>query len=152
MEDEPLKAPKRLTQEDHRDLSESDSSTVWVLFGLALILVGGIIYSKVFYKGEGANEGQSLSALLAGGGSGPAGLMREAGLEKAEALPSENLAGTVTIVTDSNACRSLRNARDRVQQGMKKAHSSWEASEFKKDLASIHSRGTELGCWSGGPQ
>ena len=156
MEEQPLCAPKRMSKEDHRDTSESDASTIWILVGLALLMLGGIFYSHTFMDREdgqaGEGIGQNLSELIAGGSgsSAPERQMKEAGLQKAEALPGEKFAGAVTLSSDSGACHSLRNARELVQSKMKQPHSSWQANEYRKDLASIRSRGSELGCWSGG--
>jgi hypothetical protein len=76
--------------------------------------------------------------------------MREAPLEKAKPLVLDKFAGPVVHATESDACKSLRLARDRARETMKQRHSDWEAADLKRDLDIIMSQGTERGCWSGG--
>lgn len=150
---EPLKAPKRIAP----SARESDNSALWWIVVLGLCLVAAIAYEHL---GPGADT-QDVAGLsetgVEGEGAGMAGIgmgtrkeMKEAPIEKAKALPAERFAAAVSHVQDSDACRSLRKEKDRVQQAMKTSHSSAEAKEYQLDLRSIRNRGTELGCWSGG--
>lgn len=147
---EPLNAPRRAAPPPRH----ADHSAIWWIVAIGLCLVAAIAYEHLGPGFEDRSaEATSLSELQAGAGGAGLGErreMKEEPLQMAPALPTERFAGAVSHVQDSAACKGLRAQKDRVQQSMKKAHSSAEAKELQLDLKSIRNRGAELGCWSGG--
>lgn len=163
---EPLSAPKREKSEWRREDEGGDKKALGLLLGIALLVLGAIAYAHLrpqadvpegsdLIAGEGGQMGGSggYASDMPRSAAGSAGMrkeMVEQPLEKAKAIQNDRFAAPVSHVRDSDECSSLRNARQRVQEGMRKPHSKWQAGEYQKDLQSISSRGTEKGCWSGG--
>lgn len=156
-EADPLRAPKR-DRPQRPDEARGDGAALGLIVALGLCVLGAIFYVHRHPVGEGA-EGTAMAAAEAsaegGPGATPAGdgmrkPMREAPLEKAKPIARDTFAAPVTHVTETDACRSLRRAADRIRDDMRKPHSQWEAADFKRELDTITSQGTERGCWSGG--
>lgn len=153
-----LKAPKRDRISARQEEAKGDGAALGLLLALGLCVLGAIYYVHRFPLGGGSGtEELQAAAGAAGTGngyvagtSGPRREMVEAPLEKAKALPSERFAGPVAHATESDACKSLRLARDRIRENQRKPMSEWESANLQRDLNVVMSQGTERGCWSGG--
>jgi hypothetical protein len=154
-----LRAPRR--ERSHReDESRGDGAALGLVVALGLCVLGAIWYVHRHPIDE-TPPGATTELAGAGEVDGAAPMagryaaegrkeMREAPLEKAKPLVLDKFAGPVVHATESDACKSLRLARDRARETMKQPHSAWEAADLKRDLDIIISQGTERGCWSGG--
>lgn len=152
---EPLRAPKRDRLSERDDQSRGDGATWGLLVALALCVIAAIFYVHRYpvadpsVQGLAAAPGGADSGFMAGS-SGPRREMAEQPLEKAKALPAERYAAPVAHVTESDACKSLRLARARIRDNMRKPQSDWQAADLRKELDRVTSQGTERGCWTGG--
>ena len=154
---DPLRAPRR-DRSGRENESRGDGAALGLVVALGLCVMGAIWYVHEHPIDEAnAAGGTEMDGTGEGGGT-MAGRyaaesrkeMREAPLEKAKPLVLDKFAGPVVHATESDACKSLRLARDRARETMKQRHSDWEAADLKRDLDIIMSQGTERGCWSGG--
>ena len=154
-----LRAPRR-DRSGRENESRGDGAALGLVVALGLCVLGAIWYvhrHPIDETPAGATS-EMVAAGDAGNGAPMAGRyaaesrkeMREAPLEKAKPLVLDKFAGPVVHVTETDACKSLRLARDRARETMKQRHSDWEAADLKRDLDIIISQGTERGCWSGG--
>lgn len=156
-----LRAPRR-DRPSREDESRGDGAALGLVVALGLCVLGAIWYVHRHPIDEMPPGGAAEMADNGGdAGDGSASMagryatesrkeMREAPLEKAKPLVLDKFAGPVVHATESDACKSLRLARDRARETMKARHSDWEAADLKRDLDIIISQGTERGCWSGG--
>jgi hypothetical protein len=155
---EPLRAPKRERISQREDESRGDGAALGLIVALALCVAGAIAYvhrHPVAEPGMVAADGSTIVAGSGGTGfiagtSGERKVMAEQPLEKAKAIPTERFAGPVAHVTESDACKSLRLARDRIRDNMRKPHSEWEAADLQREMHRVTDQGTERGCWTGG--
>lgn len=154
---EPLQAPKRDRNSNRDDASRGDGAALGLVVALGLCVAGAIFYvhrypvadSQAAMTVEGGAAGSAGSDFVAGT-SGPRKEMVEAPLENAKPLPRETFAGPVAHVTETDACKSLRLARDRIRQNMRKPSSEWESADLQRELHRVIDQGTERGCWTGG--
>lgn len=154
-----LRAPKRNRPGARDDEAKGDGAALALIVALALCVLGAIFYVHRYPVGGGPNMAGSIDGALRAAGTGDGSVagtpgerrdMLEAPLEKAEARPAERFAGPVVHVTESDACKSLRRARDRAREDLRQRHTEWQAADIKRELDSVISQGTERGCWSGG--
>ena len=154
-----LRAPRR-DRSGRENESRGDGAALGLVIALGLCVLGAIWYVHRHPIDE-MPPGAQTELAAADDGSGAPSMagryadesrkeMREAPLEKAKPLVIDKFAGPVVHATESDACKSLRLARDRAHETMKQRHSDWEAADLKRDLDIIISQGTERGCWSGG--
>lgn len=154
---DPLRAPRR-DRSSRDNESRGDGAALGLVVALGLCVLGAIWYvhehpidEASAAVGTGVVDGDGNGDGMAGRyGTESRKEMREAPLEKAKPLVLDKFAGPVVHATESDACKSLRLARDRARETMKQRHSDWEAADLKRDLDIIMSQGTERGCWSGG--
>jgi hypothetical protein len=154
-----LRAPRR-NHSSRENESRGDGAALGLVIALGLCVLGAIWYVHRHPIDEMAPAAatQGAGTDQAAGGNPMAGRyasesrreMREAPLEKAKPLVLDKFAGPVVHATETDACKSLRLARDRARESLKQRHSDWEAADLKRDLDIIISQGTERGCWSGG--
>ena len=154
-----LRAPRR-ERASRDNESRGDGAALGLVVALGLCVLGAIWYVHRHPIDDVPSGGSAeMSGPVAADGTSPmAGRfsvesrkeMREAPLEKAKPLVMDKFAGPVVHATESDACKSLRVARDRARETMKQRHSDWEAADLKRDFDIIMSQGTERGCWSGG--
>jgi hypothetical protein len=152
-----LRAPKRDRGPSREQEAKGDGAALGLVVALGLCVLGAIFYVHRHPVGDGGPAGTLMES---GGAAGEGGFiagtsgerrpMAEAPIEKAKALPSERFAGPVVHAAESDACKSLRIARDRTRENLRQRHSEWEAADLKRELDSVISQGTERGCWSGG--
>lgn len=155
---DPLRAPKRERISSRGDDARGDGAALGLIVALALCVFGAIAYVHRFPVTEAGvvgADGSSIAAGSAGGGfiagtSGDRKEMAEQPLEKAKAIPTERFAGPVAHVTESDACKSLRLARDRIREKMRKPQSEWQAADLQREMNRVTDQGTERGCWTGG--
>ena len=129
---------------------------------LGLCVLGAIFYVHQHPVGAGAQDavmaedGTMVAGSEAGGMqpgvpfTGTRKEMKEMPLEKAKPIARDTFAAPVTHVTESDACKSLRLARDRLRQNMRQPHSAWESADLQREMSAVTSQGTERGCWTGG--
>lgn len=157
-----LRAPRR-DRSSRENESRGDGAALGLVVALGLCVLGAIWYVHRHPIDDttppGAVEMAGTGADAAGAGGGAIGgryaaesrkEMREAPLEQAKPVVLDRFAAPVVHATESDACKSLRVARDRAREAMKQRHSEWESADLKRDLDVIMSQGTERGCWSGG--
>lgn len=157
-----LRAPRRQRSSREND-ARGDGAALGLVVALGLCVLGAIWYvhrhpiddirpaGAAEMVGTGADEAGAGSAAMGGRyASESRKEMREAPLEQAKPVVVDKFAAPVVHATESDACKSLRVARDRAREAMKQPHSEWEAADLKRDLDVIMSQGTERGCWSGG--
>lgn len=154
-----LRAPRR-DRPSRESEARGDGAALALVVALGLCVLGAIWYVHRHPIDEVAAAGATDLADTDGAGASPgtAGRyaaesrrpMREAPLEKGQPLVLDKFAGPVVHAAESDACKSLRLARDRAREAMKQRHADWEAADLKRDLDIIMSQGTERGCWSGG--
>lgn len=155
-----LRAPRRERSSREND-ARGDGAALGLVVALGLCVLGAIWYVHRHPIDDTRAAG---AADVAGTGAGDADAgamggryasesrkeMREAPLEQAKPVVLDKFAAPVVHATESDACKSLRVARDRAREAMKQPHSQWEAADLKRDLDVVMSQGTERGCWSGG--
>lgn len=154
---DPLRAPKRDRNAQRDDDSRGDGAALGLIVALGLCVVGAIVYVHRYPIAdgpaamaiEGGAAGETGSGFVAGT-SGPRKEMAEAPLEKAKPLPNERFAGPVAHVTETDACKSLRLARDRIRENLRKPQSEWAAADLQREMNRVSDQGTERGCWTGG--
>lgn len=154
-----LRAPRR-ERSSRESESRGDGAALGLVVALGLCVLGAIWYVHRHPVDEVAPGGTSEMAGQDGteGSAAMAGRyaaesrreMREAPLEKGKPLVLDKLAAPVVHATETDACKSLRLARDRAREAMRQRHSDWEAADLKRDLDIVISQGTERGCWTGG--
>lgn len=158
---EPVLAPRREASAIpvRPRAAAQDRSPLYWLLAVAALMAAGIAYMHLRpgAPGQGMQMGgvDAGAQVLAGGGfqpgtGGPRIAVKEAPLEKAQALPQERFAAPVMHVNDKGICATLRTQRNQVQAQMAKPHSAAQGKEYQLDLKSISQRGTQEGCWSGG--
>jgi len=161
-EADPLRAPKR-ERLDRGDEARGDGAALGLIVALGLCVLGAIFYVHQYPIGDGAKgaamteSGEMAAADGSVGGMRPGERfmgerkeMKEAPLEKAKPIARDKFAAPVTHVTETDACKSLRMARDRLRESMRKPHSAWESADLEREMGAVVSQGTERGCWTGG--
>lgn len=166
---DPLNTPSRDVAPNRRRREPETRGGLWTLLGIAVILGVGILYLHRGDFGLGGLPGPSLQSAAQSGGQGAASSgdadspragsgawtggvnsPSEEGLQMAAPLQEERYAAPVTHVTETEACRALRNSRVELRAALKKSPGAARKAELEDELAYVESRGTQRGCWSGG--
>ncbi len=159
-----LRAPKRerLAREDE---ARGDGAALGLVIALGLCVLGAIFYVHRHPLGEGVDGATMMSANGEPVAAGEAGEdmnpvngsfmgtrkeMKELPLEKAKPIARDVFAAPVTHVTENDACKSLRLAKERIRDNMRQPHSEADSGDLQRDLVVVMSQGTERGCWTGG--
>jgi hypothetical protein len=163
-EADPLRAPKRerLVREDE---ARGDGAALGLVVALGLCVLGAIFYVHRHPLGEGVDgaalmsaNGEPMGSAEAAEGMNPQNgsfmgtrkEMKEMPLENAKPIARDVFAPPVTHVTENDACKSLRLAKERIRDNMRQAHSEVDSADLQRDLNVVMSQGTERGCWTGG--
>ncbi|WP_420466724.1 hypothetical protein [Panacagrimonas sp.] len=165
---DPLQTPPRDVPARRRPAKRGeDKSGLWAVVGIAAVLVLGIGYAHRADIGLGPADGVEVldgGDVLQGnypaaeGGAGPAraaglGARKEVGeptLKMAEPVQQDRYAAPVTHVTETDACRALKNSRSELKTALGKSVGAERKAELQDELDYVISRGTERGCWTGG--
>lgn len=155
---DPLRAPKRDRFSERDGQSRGDGAALGLILALGLCVLGAILYVHRYPVAEPGMQAVAGGSIAAGAGgadfvpgtSGPRREMAEQPLEKAAPLPRETYAAPVAHVTESDACKSLRLARERIRENMRRPQSEWQSAELRRELNRVGDQGTERGCWTGG--
>ena len=160
-EADPLRAPKRERQ-DRADESRGDGAALGLVVALGLCVLGAIFYVHQHPLGDSAGMTEGGQVMADGTGGDAGGMrpgerviesrkeMKEAPLEKAKPIARDTFAAPVTHVTENDACKSLRLAKERIRENMRQPHSEVDSADLQRDMNVVVSQGTERGCWSGG--
>lgn len=163
-EADPLRAPKR-ERLNRGDEARGDGAALGLVVALGLCVLGAIWYVHRHPLGDGVptmNADGEIIANADGSSPGSGGMnpnmpftgtrkeMKEQPLEKAPRIQNDVIGKSVTHVTESDACKSLRLARERLRENMRQPHSEWESADLQREMGAVTSQGTERGCWTGG--
>lgn len=161
---DPLNTPPRDLPPNRRRRKAEDKGGVWTLLAIAAVLLVGILYlhrsdfglgSPALPEAPGSEMAEGEGTAAPGGGGGWAGMgtrkpVSEPTLQMAKPIEQERYAAPVTHVTETDACRALRNSRVELRAALKKASGAERKAELEDELSYVQSRGTERGCWTGG--
>ena len=162
-EADPLRAPKRERLERSEE-ARGEGAALGLVVALGLCVLGAIFYVHQHPVGGGADGAAMADGTAMAGGAQAAGdgmqpgvpftgtrkEMKEMPIEKAKPIERDTFAAPVTHVTESDACKSLRLARNRLRENMRQPHSDWESADLQREMQMVTSQGTERGCWTGG--
>ena len=160
-EADPLRAPKR-DRSDRSGEARGDGAAVGLVVALGLCVLGAIFYVHQHPLGDGTGGAAMTEGGQMAEGGGAGGMhsgapfmgtrkeMKEAPLEKAKPIARDVFAPPVAHVTESDSCKSLRLAKERIRENMRQPHSEVDSADLQRDMNVVMSQGTERGCWTGG--